>query len=181
MKRKQEEWIEGFPGSLQWVPLGSPDGSCSGSCQTDSNRFRFRRYRGSAYRLGDFHSGSVHESTPKTKEDKKKCHRKYTQWKKRSSIDWIRRKIRLTKGNSKCPHLKKLTCKGTLRQVFISRRPRNRTYSPEHTVYVYTVFSVHIHTGRGGGGNWEKVRGATVNRAGSKIRTWLTVSPAYKL
>jgi hypothetical protein len=28
-----------------------------------------------------------------------------------------RRKIRLIEGNAKCRHLKKLTCKGTLRQV----------------------------------------------------------------
>ena len=31
----------------------------------------------------------------------------------------IRRKIRLREGNAKYRHLKKLTCKGTLRQVFI--------------------------------------------------------------
>jgi hypothetical protein len=30
-----------------------------------------------------------------------------------------RKKIRLIKGNAKCRHLKKLTCKGTLRRVFI--------------------------------------------------------------
>jgi hypothetical protein len=30
-----------------------------------------------------------------------------------------RRKIRLKEGNAKCRQLKKLTCKGTLRQVFI--------------------------------------------------------------
>jgi hypothetical protein len=29
------------------------------------------------------------------------------------------RKIRLIEGNAKCRHLKELTCKGTLRQVFI--------------------------------------------------------------
>ncbi len=32
---------------------------------------------------------------------------------------YARRKIRLIEGNAKCRHLKKLTCKGTLRQVFI--------------------------------------------------------------
>ncbi len=36
-----------------------------------------------------------------------------THFEKRSSIDWSRRKIRLIEGNAKCPHLKKLTCKGT--------------------------------------------------------------------
>ncbi len=29
------------------------------------------------------------------------------------------RKIKLIEGNAKCRHLKKLTCEGTLRQVFI--------------------------------------------------------------
>jgi hypothetical protein len=32
-----------------------------------------------------------------------------------------RRKIRLIESNAKCRHLKKLTCKGTLLQVFICR------------------------------------------------------------
>ncbi len=32
---------------------------------------------------------------------------------------YTRRKIRLIKGNAKCRHLKKFTCKGTLWQVFI--------------------------------------------------------------
>ncbi len=38
-------------------------------------------------------------------------------------------------------------------------------------------------TGKGGGGNWtkEKVRGATVHKAGLKIPSRLTVSPIYKL
>ncbi len=34
-----------------------------------------------------------------------------------------RRQIRLIEGNAKYPHLKKWTCKGTLRQVFIYLRP----------------------------------------------------------
>ncbi len=34
-----------------------------------------------------------------------------------------RRKIRLIESNAKCRHLKKLTCKATLRQVFICLRP----------------------------------------------------------
>ncbi len=34
-----------------------------------------------------------------------------------------RRKIRLTESRAKCRYLKKLTCKGTLRQVFICLRP----------------------------------------------------------
>ncbi len=49
-----------------------------------------------------------------------------------------RRKIRLIEGNAKCRHLKKFTCKGTLRQVFISLRPRTRFYS--HGVNIFPVF-----------------------------------------
>jgi hypothetical protein len=35
-----------------------------------------------------------------------------------------RRQVRVIKGNAKCRHLKKFTCKGTLRKVFICLRPR---------------------------------------------------------
>jgi hypothetical protein len=50
-----------------------------------------------------------------------------------------RRKIRFIEGNAKCRHLKKLTCEGTLRKVFICLRPR--TPAPYlHTVYMYTVY-----------------------------------------
>jgi hypothetical protein len=38
--------------------------------------------------------------------------------------DHKRRKIRLTEGNAKCSHLKKVACKGILRQVFICPSPR---------------------------------------------------------
>ncbi len=37
----------------------------------------------------------------------------------------MHRKIRLIKGNAKCRHLKKLTCTGTFRQLFICLRPIN--------------------------------------------------------
>jgi hypothetical protein len=51
-----------------------------------------------------------------------------------------RRKIRLIESNAKYRYLKKLTCKGTLRQVFyLSEAP-----SPPMTPL--------IHTGKGGGG-----------------------------
>ncbi len=91
-----------------------------------------------------------------------------------------RRKIRLIEGNAKCRHLKKLSCKGTLRQVFICRRPRT-TYPPPaqctHTVYVYKVdlFTQGRGEGGEGGESWtrEKERGATVHKVGSKIPTWL--------
>ncbi len=52
-----------------------------------------------------------------------------------------RRKIRLLEGNAKYRHLKKLTCKVTLRQVFICLRPRTPCPPPIlHTVYMYTVY-----------------------------------------
>ncbi len=35
-------------------------------------------------------------------------------------VQYTRRKIKIIEGNAKCRHLKKLTCKGTLRQVFLS-------------------------------------------------------------
>jgi hypothetical protein len=61
-----------------------------------------------------------------------------------------RRKIRLMESNAKCRHLKKLTSNGTLRQVFICRRPRIvYTPPPLHIVYGYTVWYTFSH--RGGG------------------------------
>ncbi len=90
-----------------------------------------------------------------------------------------RRKIRLIEGNAKCCHLKRLTCKGTLRQVFICLRPKT-PYPPPllHNVYEYTVYL--FKAGRGGSWTIEKVGGVTVYKAGLKIPTWLTISPAYK-
>ncbi len=43
---------------------------------------------------------------------------------------------------------KKLTCKGTLRQVFICLRPRT---PPQPPYTLYTCMLILIHTGRGGG------------------------------
>ncbi len=65
---------------------------------------------------------------------------------------------------------KKLTCKGTLRQVFIYLRPRTPYPPSYHTVYVYEAYLFTQGMGGGGGGRWnrEKVRGATVHRARSK-------------
>ncbi len=62
-----------------------------------------------------------------------------------------RRKIRLIEGNAKCRHLKKLTCKGTLRQlIIICLRPRtpNPPPPPIHTKYVYAVYLFTQRRGR---------------------------------
>ncbi len=58
--------------------------------------------------------------------------------------------MRLVKGNAKCRHLKKLICKGTLRQVFFCQRPRTPP-SPLHIVYVYKVYLFTQERGEGGG------------------------------
>ncbi len=54
----------------------------------------------------------------------------------------------------KCRQLTKLTCKGTLRQVFICLRPPPivLTPPPSHTVYCIRIYSILIHTGKGGRG-----------------------------
>jgi hypothetical protein len=61
-----------------------------------------------------------------------------------------RRKIKLIEGNAKCRHLKQLTCKGTLRQVFICLRP-SPPYPPSpfilYTCIQYTYS--HREGGRG--------------------------------
>ncbi len=56
----------------------------------------------------------------------------------------------LTEGNAKCCHLKKLTCKGTLRKAFICLRPRT-PYPPSltHCIRVYSILTVFTQ-GRGG-------------------------------
>ncbi len=56
-----------------------------------------------------------------------------------------RRKIKLIEGIAKCRHLKKLTCQGTLRQVFICIWART-PYTPPYTLYMCTV---HKEGGRG--------------------------------
>jgi len=55
---------------------------------------------------------------------------------------------RLIEGIAKCPHLKKLTCKGTLRQVFICLRPRTPYPSPPYTLS--TCIQYHYSHREGG-------------------------------
>ncbi len=70
---------------------------------------------------------------------------------------WLQsRKKRLIEGNAECRcffHLKNLTSKWTLRQVFICLKPRTprTTYPPPlHTVYVYAVYLFTQRRGEGG-------------------------------
>ncbi len=58
-----------------------------------------------------------------------------------------RRKIRLIEGNAKCRHLKKLTYKGTLRQVFICWGPEPHT-PPSFTLYTCIQYT-YSHRERG--------------------------------
>jgi hypothetical protein len=67
-----------------------------------------------------------------------------------------RRKIRLIEGSAKCRYLKKLICKGTLRQVFIYLRPRT-PYTPPLT-HCIRVYSLLINMGKGEGWRVEPVR-----------------------
>ncbi len=77
----------------------------------------------------------------------------------------IRRKIRLIESNAKCRHLKKLTNKGILRQMFICLRPR--TPFPHPITHCIQAYSILIHTGKGGGEELNHI----VHKAGSKIST----------
>ncbi len=98
-----------------------------------------------------------------------------------STLPYTRRKIRLVESNAKCRYLKKLTCKGTSRQVFnLSEAPSPPIppYSPPSThcirVYKFT-------RGRWGVPNKKKDYRGNISQSRSKISTWLTVSPVYKL
>ncbi len=84
---------------------------------------------------------------------------------------------------AKCHHLNKnLPVKG-LCVRFLSVWGPIHSYDPiPPLTYCIWVYCKLNHTGKGGGGKrWtrEKVRGATIHKAGSKIPTLLTVSPVY--
>jgi hypothetical protein len=98
-----------------------------------------------------------------------------------------RRKIRLIEeGNGKYRHLKKLTRKGTLRQVIICLRPRTHTLPPLHTVYVYTVY-LFTQGGEGELNQREGDRGDYRSQSGventnmTKRTKEIWISPVYKL
>jgi hypothetical protein len=97
---------------------------------------------------------------------------------------WIWQGVEYTECNAKWRLLKKLTCKGTLQQVFICLGHRT-PYPPltycERTCKQCTYYYSHSEGGRGeelnqrgGGGE------ATVSQSWVEKPTWLTVSPVYK-
>ncbi len=75
---------------------------------------------------------------------------------------------------------KKMTCRGTLRQMFISPRPRAHTLPFTHCIRVY---SIHFHTGKGGRivQRERRLEGQQFTKLGRKIPTLLAVSLVYKL
>ncbi len=85
-----------------------------------------------------------------------------------------RKKIGVIEDNAKCRHPKNLQVKGLCSRCF-------SVWGPEpHTPPIQYTYS-HRKGGRGKSWTREKVREATVHKAGSKIPTWLTVSSVYKL
>ncbi len=94
--------------------------------------------------------------------------------------------INFIDAKAKCRHLKKWPVhKGTSRQVFICLRPSPLIWPhtpPLHTVYCMSKLYTYSQVRGGGEMNQREgtVRGTTVHKAGSKIPTWLTVSPVYK-
>jgi hypothetical protein len=80
----------------------------------------------------------------------------------------IRRKIRLIEDNAKCHHLKKLSYKGTLRQVFLCLRPRTQSPPFTHCIRVYNILFTQ---GRGEEGIVEperRLEGQQVSKLGGK-------------
>jgi hypothetical protein len=82
-----------------------------------------------------------------------------------------RRKIRYIESNAKCHHQKNLPVKGLLRQVFyLSEAPSPPTtpYSSPPLSHCIRVYSILIHTAKGGELTREKVTGAMLYNAGRK-------------
>ncbi len=73
-----------------------------------------------------------------------------------SNLPPPRRKIRLIESNAKCRYLKKLTCKGTLRQLFYLSEAPSPPMTPysfplTHCIRVYSyLFSIHTGWGERG-------------------------------
>jgi hypothetical protein len=79
-------------------------------------------------------------------------------------VCWCRRKIRLIEDIAKCRHLKQLTCKGTLRQMFICKRHRTpNPPPPPYTLYLC------IHGVGWGGGELNRREG----ERGNSSQSWV--------
>ncbi len=99
---------------------------------------------------------------------------------------WVQSQKDKTQGRQcKMLSYKKLTCKGTLRPVLICLKPRTPYPPPPHLTHCIRIYSILIHTWKGGGGERveteRRLEGQQFTNLGRKIPTWLTASPAYKL
>ncbi len=94
------------------------------------------------------------------------------------NIHTDRRRIKLIEDNAKCRHRNKMTCKGTLRHVFICLWTRTPYPPPLHTITFIHYIVLLIHTRKGGGGRVEPERRLEGQQFISwpKISTWLTAS-----
>ncbi len=86
----------------------------------------------------------------------------------------LHRKIRLIESNAKCHFLKKLTCKGTLRQVLYLSEAPSPNLTPYYPLLSHCIHGCSMqyfsHREGGGGRGREKVRGAKVYKAGQKYQ-----------
>ncbi len=83
---------------------------------------------------------------------------------------------------AKCRHLKSLPAKGLCGRCLSvwGLSPHMTPYPTPPPLRIVHVYIVYLFTrGEGGELTREKIRGATVHKAGSKVPTWLTVSPVY--
>jgi hypothetical protein len=94
----------------------------------------------------------------------------------------LRGKIRFIEGNAKCRHLKKWPVKGLCGRCLSVWGQQPYTHPPYTCIVnVYTVYFFTQVREEGWELNQRAGRWATVHKAGSKIPSWLTVSPVYKL
>ncbi len=99
-----------------------------------------------------------------------------------SNLNLYRKPKTLKESNAKCRHLKKLTCKGILWQVFICLRPR--TPFPPDTLF--TCIQYTFFTKERGRESWTReatVSGATVHKAGfenTNMTDCISTAPVYK-
>ncbi len=85
--------------------------------------------------------------------------------------------------HAKCRHVKNWPVKGLCGRCLFVWFPEPHPPPPTHCLCLYKNIQYTYSNREGGGESWtrEKGSGATVYKARSKIPTWLTVSPVYKL